>query len=80
MYYDYHSDTSYATLNQYENSSLNIYTAQFEDFYMELLRRLNMRSSDVKYNYSVPYNSHGVFIYDNAAFMKDFFSGLVDNL
>ena len=81
MYYDYHSDTSYATLNQYENSSLNIYTAQFEDFYMELLRRLNMRSSDVGYNYSVPYNSvHGVFIYDNAAFMKDFFSGLVDNL
>ena len=81
LYYDYHSDTSFAKLIQYENSSLNIYTSQFEDFYKEMLKMLKMRSSSDEYNYYVPYNNgRDDFMYDNATFINNFFSDLVDTL
>ena len=77
LYYDYHSDTSYGELNKYENSSLNIYTDQFKDFYEKLLAMLKKRASNIDYNYPIPSDS-GIILYDNAAFMSDFFADLVN--
>ncbi len=76
MYYDYHEDTRKAKLQAYEGFTLNIYSAEFKDFYETLLGYLYRRSySNEEYDFIIPYSGeHGIFLYSNSEFLKTFFS------
>ena len=77
MYYDYHEDTNYAKLNKYEDTSFNIYSSDFKDFYEKVLQMLyNHSKNNPSYQFSVPY--HDVFLYNNAEFINSFFSAWPD--
>lgn len=77
MYYDYHEDTNYAKLNKYEDTSFNIYSSDFKDFYEKVLQMLyNHSKNNPSYQFSVPYRD--VFLYNNAEFINSFFSAWPD--
>ena len=76
MYYDYHEDTNKPKLREYEDSALNIYSAEFKDYYEELLRYLYLASyNNQEYDFVVPYRGDGeTLTYNNSDFLKTFFS------
>ena len=84
QYYDYHSDTIYSRTQKYEDSSLDIYSSDFQDLYEELLRSLYLRSYGAQdFNYSIPYSptrdENKWLVYDNTKFIQKFFSAWPEN-
>lgn len=73
LYYDYRTETDSADLEHYKDTSINIYSNEFEDMFKIILKKLRDKRGSQDFNYTISINES---VYDNAIFMESFLSSL----